>query len=564
MTRSSRVKQAKPTPAANNPQHTSSSQPERSETPSAEAAPESLAFAMDAVEQTLRAQGMSGEGTQFSMDSEARAQNLLVLQQAVGNRSVQRILQRQPAPAPAAGVTPAVAPPTPDASLPEDLRNFRTKGPAPADAKGTTINTSVGGGSFNARYDPASMALTITINIGMNFLDGMKITGNRVTATQNSMDDSAVGLNRMLSRLRGEKRTKALEKVKEQWTWTGAGDPRITAWMGSYRSNVMGAWSSAGTGIIFQGSRPGWESQLAKVNVVVNTQNATGLAAGAAIPGPQPVHCKADIYKTPDEDVFGAQVTGRDAATGTPEKLELGSGQVVAQSHLLTQDVFFANNSARLGSRAKEKLKRWIISFQATPGTAGNSIAITGHANTTGQKTEAGRERNLNLSFDRAQAVETFLKTTSVEGSLLRNASTRISGIAGVGAGGAGEEADWRRVDIVVGSGQGQNIAAHEFGHMLGLADEYASTPKKDAAGNPITDAKGDQVTRGLISGTGGDVGSTTGHDALGKSMGVGGSVHENNDNIMSLGSTVRPQHYATFMEALHTVSGVNDWKVKA
>jgi hypothetical protein len=31
----------------------------------------------------------------------------------------------------------------------------------------------------------------------------------------------------------------------------------------------------------------------------------------------------------------------------------------------------------------------------------------------------------------------------------------------------------------------------------------------------------------------------------------------------MSLGSTIRPQHYATFMEALHTISGVNDWKVK-
>ena len=562
MAQSTSVKPSRPAPAVENPGIANNAQPAGSETiPSDEAAPESIAFAMDAVDQTLRSMG--GEGAQISMDSGARAHNLLALQQAVGNRQVQRVLQRQPTPAPASRVTPAVAPPAPDASLPEDLRNFRTRGPVPADAKGTTIAPSTGMGGFNARYDPASMVLTITLNLAMTFLDGMKITGHRVTATQNTMDSSAVAINRMLSRLSGEKRTKALDQVKEQWTWTGAGDPRITAWMATYRSNVMGAWSSAGSGIIFQGSRPGWDSQLAKVNVVVNTQNVTGAAPGTPVPGPQPVHCRADIYKTPDEDVFGANVDPGTAASGTDQKLELGSGQVVAQSHLLTQEVFFANNSSSLGSRAKEKLKRWIISFQATPGTTGNSIAITGHANTKGEKTEAGRERNLTLSFDRAQAVETFLKTTSVEGSLLRNASTRISGIAGVGAGGAGEEAAWRRVDIVVGSGQGQNIAAHEFGHMLGLFDEYASTPKRDAAGNPITDAQGDQVTRGLISGTGDDVGTKTGHDALATSMGLGGSVNENNDNIMSLGSTIRPQHYATFMEALHNITGVNDWKVK-
>jgi len=44
--------------------------------------------------------------------------------------------------------------------------------------------------------------------------------------------------------------------------------------------------------------------------------------------------------------------------------------------------------------------------------------------------------------------------------------------------------------------------------------------------------------------------------------MGLGGAVYENNDNIMSLGSTVRPQHYATFMQALREVSGINDWQI--
>jgi outer membrane protein OmpA-like peptidoglycan-associated protein len=559
MPQSPRVKQAKLPPQRGSRQTARDIPPRVSETASPEeAAPEVFTSTMDAIEQSLL--GLSGGGVQLSTDPGTRAKNMLAIQHALGNRTVQRLVQRQ---GPTDAGAPGGAPPDPDASLPEDLRTFRTRGPVPADAAGSTIVPSTGMGGFNARYDPKSMMLTITLNIGMNFLDGMKITGNHVTATQNTMDSSAVGINRMLSRLRGEKRAKALDQVREQWTWTGSGDPRINAWMGTYRGNVMGAWSSAGTGIVFQGSRPGWESQLAKINVVVNTQNITGAAPGTPIPGPQPVHSKADIYKTPDEDVFGANVDPGTAASGTDQKLELGSGQVVAQSHLLTQEVFFPNDSSTLGSRAKEKLKRWIISFQATPGTTGNSIAITGHANTKGEKTEVGQERNLQLSFDRAKAVETFLKTISVEGSLLRNAETRINGIAGVGAGGAGEGPEWRKVEIVVGSGQGQNIAAHEFGHMLGLFDEYASTPKRDAAGNPITDAQGNQVTRGLISGTGDDVGTKTGHDTLATKMGLGGSVNENNDNIMSLGSTIRPQHYATFMEALHNISGVNDWKVK-
>jgi outer membrane protein OmpA-like peptidoglycan-associated protein len=527
-------------------------------------APETFVSGLDALERSL--QGIAGDGVQFSMDPEMRAQNLLALQQTLGNQTVQRVIQRQTSsPAPAARVTPpsGVPPTTPDASLPEDLRTFRARGPAPADAAGTTIVPSTGMGGFNARYDPASMGLTIKLNLGMNFIDGMRISGSRVTATQASMNGSAVQINQMLSRLRGERRTRALEQVREQWLWTGAADPRISAWMVAYRANVMGAWGSAGSGIVFQGSRAGWETQLARVNVVVNTQNITSLAAGTPIPGPQPVHCQADIYKTPDEDVFGAEVGPGTAASGTDQTLKLGSGQVTAQSHLLTHSVLFANNSSTLSGRAKDTLKKWIISFQATPGTTGNSISITGRANTKGDTTEAGRQRNNDLSFDRATAVETFLKTTSVEGSLLRNAASRIDVIAGIGATSAGEEAQFRRVDIVVGTGQGQNIAAHEFGHMLGLDDEYASTPKRNAAGNPITDANGDEITRGLISGTGGEVGTTTGHNQLAADMGLGGSVHENNDNIMSLGSTIRPQHYATFMQALHSVTGINDWRVK-
>ena len=83
--------------------------------------------------------------------------------------------------------------------------------------------------------------------------------------------------------------------------------------MTGYKANVAGAWNSAGSGLQFQSSHPGWEAQLARVNIVVNTQNvnvAGPLPAGvSAIPaGAGGIHCNAKIYKTPDDNTdFGAR-----------------------------------------------------------------------------------------------------------------------------------------------------------------------------------------------------------------------------------------------------------------
>lgn len=518
--------------------------------PAAESLPTSL---VETVTHALVAVDQRMSGGPDGMDAGSRGPYLQSLQRALGNRVVQRIVQRQ---APDAG--------TAADAIPQDLIDFRAGGPYPASARGTTIQPRTGLGGFNARYDPHSQVLTITLNIGFNFVNGMNITGNRVTAAQNSMAPSAVRINRMLSRLRGAQRQAALDQVREQWQWTGDSDTRITAWMAAYKSNVEGVWSSAGTGHVFQGSREGWENQLANVNVVVNTANITSLAAGTPIPGPQPVHCQSTIYKTPDEDVFGAFVNAGAADRANDQYLALGSGQIVAQSHLLHQQVHFRNNSSTLDEGAKDRLRRIIISFQAPPGGTGTTIDIVGRASSTGEATESGRERNITLANERAQAVDTFLRTTTVEGKTLANATSRIQSVTGTGAEGASEGAEWRRVDITFAGGQGQNIAAHEFGHMIGLGDEYASTPQRDASGNVVTDSEGSPVTRGVISGTGGDVGEATTHDALAREMGLStGAVFENNDNIMSLGSTVRPQHYATFMQALREVTSINDWQLR-
>jgi outer membrane protein OmpA-like peptidoglycan-associated protein len=300
---------------------------------------------------------------------------------------------------------------------------------------------------------------------------------------------------------------------------------------------------------------------------VVNTTNSSapaGAGAAAAPAGPTPTHTQARIFKTPEGNAdFGAAVNPGTAASGTDQSLALGSGQITAQSRLLHQSVTFANDSATLDNDGKAFLRKFIISFQAPAGGTGTTLDITGHASTTGGGNAEGDAHNQQLSENRAQAVANFLRTEVVEGQTLRNATSRIQSTTGVGSTGADATADSRRVDIDVAGGQSQNIAAHEFGHMIGLDDEYATTPQRDAAGNPVRDANGDTVTRGLINGTGGEVGDPTATNGPAVARGMPGSVSENTDNIMSLGSTVRPQHYTTFMQAIRTLTSSTEWRVK-
>jgi len=90
---------------------------------------------------------------------------------------------------------------------------------------------------------------------------------------------------------------------------------------------------------------------------------------------------------------------------------------------------------------------------------------------------------------------------------------------------------------VAMGLGVQQIVAAHEAGHMFGLGDEYTAP----------------------FSGTGGALGTPVDGN-LGPAQGLPGAVHENSDSIMSVGDAVRPQHYATFLEALKAVTAMQQW----
>jgi outer membrane protein OmpA-like peptidoglycan-associated protein len=100
----------------------------------------------------------------------------------------------------------------------------------------------------------------------------------------------------------------------------------------------------------------------------------------------------------------------------------------------------------------------------------------------------------------------------------------------------------YRAVDIKIRhSGRGgQNVLAHEFGHIFGLGDEYAET----------------------ANGYNRPAGALADHDQLAKDAGVpGGAVVGNDQRILSTGNNVGAAHYSTFADALRQLTG-KPWKI--
>jgi hypothetical protein len=92
---------------------------------------------------------------------------------------------------------------------------------------------------------------------------------------------------------------------------------------------------------------------------------------------------------------------------------------------------------------------------------------------------------------------------------------------------------EWKDLTSLKGVTEKQKGAIHEFGHMIGLGDEYKTK------------------TPGIT------------HSALVKSA-LGKTIKEgNSDDIMSCGNSINKQHYVTFLDALNAVTGMTNWKFK-
>ncbi|MBK9050190.1 MAG: OmpA family protein [Chloroflexi bacterium] len=203
--------------------------------------------------------------------------------------------------------------------------------------------------------------------------------------------------------------------------------------------------------------------------------------------------------------------------------------------------ILFANNSADVPGDAAAKLQ-FLGTYLSRIHNPKFDVTIVGHASATGQKTH-----NEKLSEQRAQNVSAILTGAGAGHHKIQP--------SGVGQAGADATEQWRKVEITSDTPPGwqnmQDTTAHEFGHMIGLGDEYM----------------GDDPTQTLA----------THHALVAKAFGkdYADQVAKRGDtdyaSVMEGGDDVRIQHYVTFWSALAEATqkaalpdpkfGYDDWK---
>jgi outer membrane protein OmpA-like peptidoglycan-associated protein len=393
---------------------------------------------------------------------------------------------------------------------------------------GTAVAGGGSTGGFEASYDPHKGEFKATIRAAVVFKDGVTMSGNTAVPADPRLTNLVSNLPPP-----GPRRTAYLARYK----WTTA---EKTPWLAQLERAIEQAWSAKHE---FHVNRPQWEWIGAKVAVdlQVSEQASTGRAAND--------HLSIDVVKFPQgENLYsagGTSETGEGSQTSATDQTMLIGSTDVAGRHdnaLHSFAIFFDNDSDVLSAAMKTRLTLFKNTYQgAAAGTAGSrppTIKLEAHTSSSGTAAH-----NRDLAQRRADAVRAELTAQG-----LNNVTTRVSDDIQATRGAGGDPRRARRVNLVVDSGEAQVLAAHEFGHAFGLGDEYAVDPG------------------GAISGTGSATGSRADHDPQTKAMTdaagahLPGAINENNDNIMSLGNAVQPQHYSTFHTALTQITAIDEW----
>jgi len=410
--------------------------------------------------------------------------------------------------------------PEKEAADPELDAFLKAGGFGPFDLKAPT-----GLGGFSAEYDVASGELRIGIQGSIDFRDGLEdVGGGVVVANEPDLQGAADAANNLIDQA-------DVDAFLVDFRWAGAD---TGAWVTKMATNVEAAW---GGQFGFYVDRPGWEDVAAKVKVTTDIRADLSRADD---------HVAISVYKVPDSGSWdlGAYVASSDTAYDNNVTLSSRDNQTGEEraeggdSGLLNWQIGpFEVGSSLPDAAIVLQVMRFGADFQDANDDLSNPVQVTGRASADGSKAA-----NDKLAAERADEVVSLMNDEGIK-------NTRIT-LESVGAEGATEDAHWRRVDLKVCDGRTQDVAVHEFGHVLGLDDYYDNA----------ADGRG-----GNIGGTGQVAGTLNRHDQLAKDIGVsGGAVHENNDGIMSLGTNVKPADYATIGWALQTVTCLPQWRVRA
>ena len=209
------------------------------------------------------------------------------------------------------------------------------------------------------------------------------------------------------------------------------------------------------------------------------------------------------------------------------------------------ESVMFGHDESTMSEEASSTLD----SFLSDPIVLLNNDERAVNVNLQGHASAAGStEYNRSLVEDRLNSVESYI-SDHISNSNITTAITNTrenfddqDAEAALVSNPETDQANYRRVDVEVereGRG-GQNVFAHELGHVFGLGDEYVETA------NGYNRPAGSQAT----------------HHQLAIDAGVaGGALVANDQRMMSGGNQVGAAHYSTFADALNQLTS-KSWRI--
>jgi outer membrane protein OmpA-like peptidoglycan-associated protein len=423
--------------------------------------------------------------------------------------------------------------------------------------------SGVGIGGFQASYIPAVSLLIIRVTGKVQFKNAISGAHPSFTTEHSDLNNLVTFMNALPAA------TAAQVLPFFQWSATDKAD-KLTQFNARLRE-ASSIWQ--GTGMHFEVNDPAWTDVTASpvFSLEVGEEGTAGagdhlqvsiykeptaaekaqidallIAAGQAAMNPNIQGIRANAGTNVGSNAPGATGSATDE-NALQNEMSLSSSDLEATNdpnerggnNMLKKTILFGHDDDTLTGAQITDIQGWIVRYNDGDSIAANNrITLRGFASAAGDPAH-----NRQLTDKRISSVQTAITGAGVAaGRITReNRGDAEARTPAVGAD-AAAQANERRVEIRIGSGERQNTVAHEFGHVFGLSDEYTEgsrTPGQQAWHNPTAVAAG--VT--------------------------GGAPVEESDNIISVGNTVRPQHYSTFAWALNQLTasklGGRLWHVK-
>jgi outer membrane protein OmpA-like peptidoglycan-associated protein len=387
------------------------------------------------------------------------------------------------------------------------------------DMKLTNHIPSVGLGKFDIAYQPKTGKLPVTVKLHFQFTD----------------DASApTGMARLLRRLRGDDLSSVIWDKKQK-----------DDYVSQFTTRVHDRWSGAHT---IKSIKPCWNFvAVPDVNVSVVDDKAKAHFAVTVHKSPGPdIDYKsavnnehlADPTKQPTADFYQSdnreEPDFNSAAVAKTERERIEAAITAAAAGR----VLFEVNTATMKPGGADALKKVAEAFKAAnPSAPLIPIVIEGFASSEGKV-----PRNTELAQQRADAAAKVLTDAGIRQPV---------SATGKGPVGAARDANNRAATLAANrtfettyKTNRYSVSEHEFGHMLGMPDEYSN------------------ATTGLLGG------AQSKYVGLVTSAGLAvPTFGEDTSSQMSNGVDVLPRHYVTFWEALAkmTVPDLTqaDWSLK-